>query len=167
MDKISPAIIEVQNASCWEDSSPRSDPQDGLVIEDITSCCSSVAAVGAKSYTVQTSGGGGGVGRGYGIPASQSTCVSEEMGELEWTDQREEMNCSSEAGSTPRAPSQNDGDSEVQCEPTPPESCAPAAAAAGKVDVKDSRIQIILEGADLWHRFNAVGTEMIITKAGR
>lgn len=164
MDKISPALIEVQNTSCWEDSSPRSDPQHSLEIVDITSCRSSGAPGNAKSYTVQTSAGVGGYATSHLMPSAQP-CASDEMGELEWADQREEMNCSSEAGSTPRAPSQ-DGDSELPCEPNheiQPESSGPT----GKVDIKDSRIHVILEGAELWRRFNAVGTEMIITKAGR
>lgn len=155
MDKISPDIIEVQNTSCWEDSSPRS---EGLKIESITSCATKNAP---QSYTVHTSGGRGAFGA---QPLATQQC--DDMGELEWGDQRDEMNCSSEAGSTPPQSGEND----VSCESIPdlqPTDCAASVTASTKVDVKDSRIQIVLEGADLWRRFNAVGTEMIITKAGR
>ncbi len=34
-------------------------------------------------------------------------------------------------------------------------------------EVQDKRIMISLEGAELWHQFYQVGTEMIITKSGR
>eukprot|EP00731_Ephydatia_muelleri_P038402 Em0748g2a len=91
-----------------------------------------------------------------------ATQQCDDMGELEWGDQRDEMNCSSEAGSTPP----QNGENDVPCEIIPDLQPATATVSA-RVGIKDSRIQIALEGADLWRRFNAVGTEMIISKAGR
>ena len=78
MDKISPATAEVQNTSCWEDSSPRS---EGLKIDSITTCAT---RNGPQSYTVQTSRG---EGRGVGLfaqPGNLATQQCDDMGELEW-----------------------------------------------------------------------------------
>lgn len=35
------------------------------------------------------------------------------------------------------------------------------------MDHSMERIEVVLEGRDLWDRFNDLGTEMIITKCGR
>lgn len=54
--------------------------------------------------------------------------------------------------------------------PAPPTCAAPQSMRFGTYllqEKQDKNIMISLEGADLWHQFYQVGTEMIITKSGR
>ena len=37
----------------------------------------------------------------------------------------------------------------------------------GQCDAVDKNIKVVLENRDLWGKFHALGTEMIITKTGR
>lgn len=47
------------------------------------------------------------------------------------------------------------------------ESPQPAAVCAASVTGTGEETRVDLQGSDLWKRFHEIGTEMIITKAGR
>lgn len=49
--------------------------------------------------------------------------------------------------------------------PQPALLCAGPGAGTGAGGAEDTRVD--LQGSDLWKRFHEIGTEMIITKAGR
>ncbi|KAK1170797.1 hypothetical protein AOXY_G7729 [Acipenser oxyrinchus oxyrinchus] len=82
--------------------------------------------------------------------------------------QKDERNCSSQRGCEIDCSS----DGSPECDDVLLESPSPSKSApllipskGGPGDAKE--IQVDLQGADLWKRFHEIGTEMIITKAGR
>ena len=81
-------------------------------------------------------------------------------------------NSSWNSSSLPSSPSANEENNAFDCEAEKHSTLLPSTSKSpGQEEqaaaVHNSKITATLEGADLWHQFYEVGTEMIITKCGR
>uniref|UniRef100_A0A4W4H937 T-box domain-containing protein n=1 Tax=Electrophorus electricus TaxID=8005 RepID=A0A4W4H937_ELEEL len=63
--------------------------------------------------------------------------------------------------------STNDRDSDTSTGTLTHETCATSGKPTENIPGPDTDIRVELQGSDLWNRFHEIGTEMIITKAGR